>query len=346
MGDEGGRFGAESAPAWTDPLSRLDARSPDAVCDLLDQATEANHNADCRVGSVDLIEPTGTLIATGDLHDNPLHLARLAQLAEIDTRARRAGDEQNEPHAWDERSESQDPDRTNPQPKPTAHLTLHEIIHADSPTAGLDLSHRALLRIAAMKREHPERVHTLLANHELAQIVGAGIVKEGVRVVDAFNEGVERVYRGHADRVLDAIAQFIRSLPLALVSRTDDGRGVLCAHSLPGPEMMDRFDPAVLEHDLTEADYEPRKGAAHLMVWGRRQTPEQLQSLAERWRVSLFILGHQKTEQGWMILPPNAIVLNSDHAAGVALPIDLADPPPPSDAVWRVVPLQSSDDSL
>lgn len=324
--------GAGEHQAWTDPLAQIDTRSPDAVCDLLEQARDANLHARCRSGSIDLIEPSGALIATGDLHDNPLHLARVVQMAGVQTRPR---------HAPDQRRESQDRQPANHQDNPPAHLTLHEIIHADSPAAGVDMSHRALLRVAALKAANPERVHTLLANHELSQIVGAGIVKEGVRVVDAFNEGVERVYGDEANRALDALAGFIRSMPLALISRTKDGRGVLCAHSLPGPEMMDRFDETILERDLTEDDYQPRRGAAHLMIWGRRQSPEQLKSLAERWGVSLFVLGHQKAESGWMVLPPNAVVLNSDHAAGVALPIDLTDPPSASEAVWSVAPLRS-----
>jgi len=302
---------ASGHAGWSDPLADLDTRSPDAVRRLLHEAAEANREAPCRAGSVDLVQPAGRLIATGDIHDNPLHLARIAELARFS-----------------------DPDESQ-----RAHLTLHEVIHSERLLGGMDLSHRALLRVAAMKRADPQRVHTLLANHELSQIVGAGIVKDGVRVVDAFNAGVEQVFGDDAHGVLESINDFIRSMPLALVSRTEDGRGVLCAHSLPSPAMMERFDPAVLERDLVEGDYEPRKGSAHLMVWGRGHTTDQLASLADRWGVSLFLLGHEKAENGWELLQPNAVILNSDHQAGVALPIDLADPPPASEAVWSVVPL-------
>ena len=41
----------------------------------------ANREAACRRGSIDRIEPPGTLIATGDIHDNPLHFARLVEIA-------------------------------------------------------------------------------------------------------------------------------------------------------------------------------------------------------------------------------------------------------------------------
>lgn len=300
---------------WNDPLQDIDARSPSVAAGVFRDAAEANRDAKCRRGSIDRVPAAGLLLATGDLHDNPTHFARVVDMAGL------PGTDEKRPH----------------------HLTLHEVIHSDRLVGGVDLSHRALLRVAALKARDPEEVHTLLANHELSQIVGAGIVKEGVRVVDAFNAGVEYVFGDEAPSVLEAIAAFIRSMPLALMSEPvrDNGStgALLCAHSLPGPEMMSRFDAGVLERDLVEADYEPRRGSAHLMVWGRRHTPEQLAALAERWGVRLFILGHEHAETGWRFLPPNAVVLNSDHPAGVALPIDLAAPPTPDQVAGLVRPL-------
>ena len=278
------------------------------MIDLLERAADANFNAKCRQGSADVIEAPGTLIATGDLHDNPVNLAHIVQLARLDA---------DEP----------------------AHLTLHEVIHSDRLVGGMDLSHRALLRIAALKAEYPEHVHTILANHELAQIVGSGIVKDGVRVVEAFNAGVEYVFSDDTEVVLEAINAFIRSMPVALISGRGSGRGLLCAHSLPGPDVWDRLDFNVLDRPLTEDDYTPRQGSAHLITWGRRQKPEQLLELAERWGVELFILGHDHAEAGYTLKPPNAIVLNSDHARGVAMRIDLANPPTMATAVDCVVPL-------
>jgi len=293
--------------AFTDPLERIDARDAAQVVAMLQEAAEANLDAACRRGSIDAVACEGTLIAAGDLHDNPLHFARVVRQTRL---------------------ESDEPRR----------VILHEVIHSDRLIGDIDMSHRALLRVAALKAQHPERVHTLLANHELSQIVGSGIVKDGVRVVDAFNAGVEHAFGADAERVQEAIGGFIRSMPLALVAR-DGGAGVLCAHSLPGPEVMDRFDPVVLDRPLEEADYEPRKGSAHLMVWGRGHKPDQLERLAETWGVSLFVLGHQKAETGAMVIPPNAIVLNSDHERGVTLPIDLAEPPTAEEAAWMTTPL-------
>jgi len=90
---------------------------------------------------------------------------------------------------------------------------------------------------------------------------------------------------------------------------------------------MARFDATILSRELTEDDYAPRVGSAHLMVWGRGYDAEQMEDLVERWGVNLFVLGHEKADNGYLIVPPCAVVLNSDHERGVYLPIDLAQPP-------------------
>lgn len=277
------------------------------VVDALHRGASANRFAACRVGSIDRITPPGRLIATGDLHDNPENFERLIELARL-TGA--AGDD----GARD--------DHTHDLP----HITLHEIIHPDRLINGLDFSYRSIARVADLKAAHPERVHVLLANHELSQMVGAGIVKNGVKVVEAFNDGVEYIFGGRAFDVLEAIKVFVRSMPLALRCVTPRG-DILCAHSIPGPAMMARFDTTILDRDLTEEDYTPRQGAAHMMVWGRGYDHDQIEDLVERWGVNLFILGHEKAEHGVMLIPPAALVINSDHDRGVYLPIDLENPP-------------------
>lgn len=288
-------------------MAGLDLTSPEAVCAIFDAGAQANSDASCRTGSIDVIAPPGRLIATGDLHDNPMHFQRVVELAGLGTES-------------------------------PAHLTLHELIHSDRLVNGLDFSYRALARVAHLKARFPELVHTLLANHELSQIIGAGIVKDGVRVVEAFDQALEYAFGDDTAAVRDAIDRFIRSMPLALRCHTPRG-DILCAHSLPGPAMMGRFDPAILERGLDDYDYTPRQGSAHLMVWGRGYDAEQIEDLVERWGVTMFILGHEHVDAGIGLVEPCAIVLNSDHARGVCLPIDLADPPSVGQALTRAIPL-------
>jgi hypothetical protein len=75
------------------------------------------------------------------------------------------------------------------------------------------------------------------------------------------------------------------------------------------------------------------------MVWGRGYDAELIEDLVERWGVTMFVLGHERADNGVLLVPPCAIVLNSDHERGVYLPIDLGDPPTPVEAVMSVVPL-------
>jgi len=78
------------------------------------------------------------------------------------------------------------------------------------------------------------------------------------------------------------------------------------------------------------------------MVWGRGYDAEGLEDLVERWGVWMFILGHERAENGVVLVPPNAVVLNSDHERGVYLPIDLDKPPRPEEAEGLVVRLAAA----
>jgi len=289
------------------PFNLTDA---DAVEAAFIAGERANLGAACRRGSIDFIEPPGRLIATGDLHDNPVHLDRLLRAAGM----------------------------TTPGQPPAAHLTLHEVIHGDRLLNHMDLSYRVLARAAHLKAQFPEHVHLLLGNHELAQMQKAGILKDGVKCVEAFSAGLEYVFGGECDRVAASIDRFVRSMPLALKVHTARG-DILCSHSLPPAAVMGRFDTSVLARELTDDDYTPRQGAAHLMVWGRGYDAEGLEDLVERWGVYFFILGHEHAAEGVRFIPPNALVLNSDHERGVYLPIDLESPPSPEAAAGLVKPL-------
>lgn len=299
-------------------LATLQLGHAGTVRDLFMAGAEANRKAGCRRGSIDVIAAPGTLIATGDLHDNPLHMARLVTAAELGENA---------------------PAQGGP------HITLHEIIHPPRLVNGMDFSFRALARVAALKAEFPERVHTLLGNHELAQVLGTAIVKDGVRVLDAFNAGLEYAYSGDAELVIEGIRAFVMSMPIGLrveclgPDGRPGGRHLFCSHSLPSPGQMGRFDASILSRDLEERDYEPLKGSAYNMVWGRSHDAEILEDLVERWGINMFIIGHEKAEAGVRIVPPNAVILNSDHERGVYLPIDMSNPPRIEEVPGMVVPL-------
>src|SRR3954462_11671835 len=109
------------------PPVELDLRNAESVRAALMAGARANREAACRAGSIDRIEAPGTLIATGDLHDNPLHLSRLVAAAGMiesrdeGTQGRR--DEVNE-HVDPWASPSVP---SSLRPSAPAHLVLHEI---------------------------------------------------------------------------------------------------------------------------------------------------------------------------------------------------------------------------
>ena len=296
-------------------LEHIDLRDADAVIAALTAGTHACLTTPGRRGCTEWVEidaaqagtPSATLIATGDLHDNPLHLSRLVRAAGID-------------EAWENmRHGSGEPSHRGP-----CHLTLHELIHGDRLMNGLDYSYRLLARAATMKAAFPERVHILLANHEIAQLSGTAVAKEGVRCNEAFDEALDVAFGDRADEVRSAIHAFLTSLPLAVRFRCAGLDGdLLCAHSLPAPEMMGSFDFGALDRELTPEDFKSRTGAARAMTWGRGHTPDQIADLARRWNVRLFVLGHEKAEEGCTVVSPRAIVLNSDHERGVYARMDL-----------------------
>jgi hypothetical protein len=214
---------------------------------------------------------------------------------------------------------------------------LHELIHGDCLVNGMDFSYRMLARVAALVLDHPGQAHPMLANHELAQMTGRGVSKGGGNSVELFRDALDYVFGDDAGDVEGAINGFFRALPLAVRSEG----GVLCAHSVPRADQMGRFDPTVLERPLDDEDYRGPNGAAYLMTWGRGQTAEQLDALAEAWHVKLFILGHDFAETGILMKSPRAIVLNSDHERATVLPIDLAEVPSAADAFMMAVPLSA-----
>jgi hypothetical protein len=170
-------------------IEQLDLRNADAVVAALTAGAHANGQASCRRGSIDHVATPGAkLIATGDLHDNPLHLARLVRAAGFESA-----------DAADHK-----------------HLTLHELIHSDRLVNGMDFSYRVLARVAALKAAFPEFVHVLLANHELAQMTGSEVAKDGIRFVEAFDEAIDFAFGDDAPRVRKAVKSFIRSMPIAL----------------------------------------------------------------------------------------------------------------------------------
>lgn len=275
----------------------IDLRHAESVSSTLEAAAAALRDASCRSGCVHLLGDSGRLVVAGDLHDNPVHLERIQTFARL--------------------------------ADPSSHLVVQELIHGDRLINGVDLSYRVVTKVAQLVLRFPGRVHPLLANHELCQMLGIGVSKGHGDGTALFRDGLDFVFGDDADLVDASIATFFRSMPLAL--RTSNG--LWCSHSLPSPETMDRFDATVFERPLADGDYRAPRGSAYLLVWGRGQTVEQVEKLAQEWNVTTFCLGHAHSDDGAHEVTPRMVVLNSDHERGRVAEFDLSAPVPTAEEI-------------
>src|SRR3954468_3600751 len=267
------------------------APNPDSILETLECATEECKLEVRRVGQTIHLPAEGEIWISGDIHDHRRNFEKFITAADLDN---------------------------NPQ----RHIVLHELIHGEHFDAGgAEDSWKMLVQAAELKCDPPRQVHFLLANHDLAQIHGEGIMKGGVSVCEGFNKGVRRDFKDHATGVQVAITEFLLSLPLAI--RT--GNGLFISHSIPGESDLPTFDFTVFDRELTAADYKRRTGPVYQLIWGRKMGPEAAITFAERVGAQLLIPGHQPQEAGYATVGDRMIILASDHNQGVFLPLSLSE---------------------
>ncbi len=211
----------------------------DAVIENFEAATEENKMSSLREHQVVNLPADGEVWMTGDMHDHRRNFDKLLRVADLGN---------------------------NPQ----RHLVLHELIHGDYYDAtGADLSWATLHRAAELKLDFPQQVHFMLANHDLAQIHGEGIMKAGASVCEAFTKGVKNHFKDQGTGVNVAITEFLLSLPLAIRCPN----GIFCCHSLPTDAQIPTFDYTIFNRPLTGPDYARKTGPVYQLIWGRHMTP-------------------------------------------------------------------------
>ncbi len=268
------------------------------------QAAQLNREDPLLNGSMLTFPDYGQLVMTGDLHGHRRNLEKLKRYCDLEYFAAR-------------------------------HVILHEIIHEEIESLSAhDTSHQVLLMAAEWKCEYPDQVHFLQSNHELAQVNRNEITKNGRVVTMDFEEGVLDTYGPAGHSVLETMAVFVRSFPLA--GRT--ANRVLLSHSLPSPRDLTTFDVTVFSRVPTEEDLGDR-GSGHALVWGRYHTKAALDTLSDLLDVDFFICGHQPQEMGYEVLHDRMLILASDHNHGVFLPFDLRKPVTLESLVRNIRPL-------
>jgi hypothetical protein len=254
------------------------------------EAARQNMEEPGRDGSIFRLPGYGQAVMTGDLHGHKKNFEKLTRYAMLD--------------------------RVNAR-----HVILHEMVHTDRPPGQPDHSHELLLMAAIYKCHHPEQVHFLQSNHEMAQLTGYPIAKNGRAVVEDYNDAVEACYGSSGTEVLAAMREFIRSFPIAILTEN----GVWMSHSLPNAAETEAVDWNIFKRPLVDEDFKDH-GFIFQLVWGRRHTSEQLEALSKKLGVQVFIIGHQPQEAGYTLQHDRLIILASDHNHGTFLPFDLSKP--------------------
>jgi hypothetical protein len=266
------------------------AVSADHVIETFETATEENQVSSLRENQVVKLPAEGEVWIAGDLHDHQRNFEKFIKAADL---------------------------ANNPQ----RHLVLQELIHGDKVDAkGAEGSWEMLYRAAELKCDYSGQVHFLMANHDLAQIHGEGIMKAGISVCEAFNAGVRRDFAERGSSVTVAITEFLLSLPLAVRAPN----GLFMCHSLPPDEQVEKFDYTVFDRPLTGNDYKRRTGPVYQLVWGRKTTPAGAAAFAEKIGAGLIIVGHQPQESGYAVVGDRLLIIASDHNQGVFVSTDLA----------------------
>jgi hypothetical protein len=266
------------------------AVSADHVIETFETATEENQVSSLRENQVVKLPAEGEVWIAGDLHDHQRNFEKFIKAADL---------------------------AKNPQ----RHLVLQELIHGDKVDAkGAEGSWEMLYRAAELKCDYSGQVHFLMANHDLAQIHGEGIMKAGISVCEAFNAGVRRDFAERGSSVTVAITEFLLSLPLAVRAPN----GLFMCHSLPPDEQVEKFDYTVFDRPLTGNDYKRRTGPVYQLVWGRKTTPAGAVAFAEKIGARLIIVGHQPQESGYAVVGDRLLIIASDHNQGVFVSTDLA----------------------
>ncbi len=191
---------------------------------------------------------------------------------------------------------------------PARRIIFQELIHAPLETrSGQDRSVDLLLRAARLKVSHPRQVLFVLGNHDLSQITGGEIVKNGHGACRAFAEGVRYAFGDSGPEALAAVTEFLQSFPVAVKCPN----GVLISHSLPSPGKNEQACMETLTR-TPQADDLRRGGCIYQWVWGRGHTPEQIEALAGKLSVEFFVIGHRKMPSPWENFAPRALALTSE----------------------------------
>jgi hypothetical protein len=239
---------------------------PEKLLATLRRATELHRATPGRSGGLVTLGDVDDVLVVGDLHGNVPAFRRVLDIAALGKNPRR-------------------------------HLVLQELVHGKRyyPDDGGDRSHQLVDLAAALKCQYPSRVHVLLGNHELSEITGRAIGKDGQALNAIFRQGITTAYGAHADAVYATYQTLFAALPLAV--RTPN-RVFLC-HTIPDATYLDSIDMEVFKLDDWPPEQMKRGGTVYAVTWGRDTSTETVDRFAAMVDADWFITGHQPCDNGF-----------------------------------------------
>jgi hypothetical protein len=256
-----------------------------AVAKLVRQAALLMRTGKGREGNVQPIDADDLLVG-GDLHGHVPNFKRLVALADLPNHPRR-------------------------------HLVLQEFVHGPGRYAnGGDTSHQVLDLACNLKCRHPHQVHLLPGNHELSELTGRSIAKNGVYLNELFAQGLASQYGDGAGEVYDAYHELFRSMPLAVRTKNR----ILCVHTTPSVKSLDGFDRNVFTRFGLMMDQAERGGSLYAVLWDRDLSEEASRRFAELMDVDWLATGHIPLENGFDRPNPRRVIVDCcGEPAGYAL---------------------------
>jgi Calcineurin-like phosphoesterase len=244
------------------------------------KATELFRSTPGRAGSVITLENANDVMVVGDLHGNLPAFVQALTIAALDKH-------------------------------PERHIVLQELVHEvnkydqDKP----DRSHRLVDLVSALKCQYPDRVHLILGNHELSELTGRLIGKDGQTLNLRFRQGIEMSYGSRTNEIYQAYLDQFASLPIAV--RTPN-RIYIC-HTLPDSRYLDSLDLEVLKTDRWPEEAMKRGGTIYALTWGRDTSPETADRFAALVDVDWFITGHQPCDEGFRQANHRQIIIDGTN---------------------------------
>jgi hypothetical protein len=256
------------------------------------QATAANLCTPGREGNVVVLGPqlAGEVMITGDLHGHRHNFELIRATAALAEHPRR-------------------------------HLVLQEVCHGGPtyPQSGGCMSHTVLEDVARWKAEYPARVHFIMGNHELAEIVDYPIQKNRQMLNLLFQIGLQRAYGPATEKIRAALRAFLQSCPLGIWLP----HGVFISHSLPPNCDTRPFDTTIFTRPFQPRDFVERT-ALFQLVWGRDYRQANARAFAERMGAKVLVNGHEPCPEGFASPNETQIILDccGDKAGYVILSTD------------------------